>query len=49
MEVKTIKNIAFPVEDELHTRIKIQATLEGKTIKDYIVELIEKDLETKEK
>lgn len=27
--------------------IKIQATKEGKTIKDYIVELIKKDLEQK--
>ena len=42
-----IKNIAFLISDELHMEIKIQATKEGKTIKDYIVELIKKDLEQK--
>ena len=47
MEVRSIKNIAFPVEDELHMAIKIQATKKGKTIKDYIIELIKKDLEEK--
>ncbi len=43
-----MKNIAFPVEDELHKKIKIKATEEGKTIKDYIIELIKKDLEKSE-
>lgn len=40
-----IKNIAFQVEDEFHTKIKIKATKEGKTIKDYVIGLIRKDLE----
>lgn len=45
--MKKIKNIAFPVPEKLHMSIKLQATKEGKTIKDYIIELIEKDLEKK--
>ena len=44
-----IKNIAFRIEDELHTEIKIQATKEGKSIKEYILELVKKDLENKKK
>jgi hypothetical protein len=49
MEVKTVRNIAFQVDNAFHTEIKIQATKEGKTIKDYIMELIKKDLENKKK
>ncbi len=48
MEVMEIKNIAFPVSDELHMEIKIQAAKESKTIKDYIIELIKKDLGQKQ-
>ena len=43
-----IKNIAFQIEDELHMQIKLQATKEGKSIKDYILELIKIDIEKKE-
>lgn len=43
-----MKTIAFQIEDKFHKNIKIQATKDGKTIKDYIIELIEKDLEQKE-
>ena len=32
-----MKNIAFQVEDDFHKEIKIKATQEGKTIKDYII------------
>lgn len=45
MEVVFIKNIAFPVDDKFHMEIKLRATKESKTIKDYIIELIKKDLE----
>lgn len=47
MEVIFIKNIAFQVEDDFHIEIKVKATKEGKTIKDYIMELIRKDLDKK--
>lgn len=40
-----MKNIAFQVEDDFHKEIKIKATQDGKTIKDYIIELIKADLE----
>lgn len=49
MEVLTIKNIAFQIDDDMHTKIKIKATTEGKTIKDYILGLVKTDLEKKEK
>ena len=47
MEVRIIKNIAFQVDDELHKKIKIFATENNMTIKDYIIELIKRDLEKK--
>jgi len=47
MEVIKIKNIGFPIDDELHMKVKIQATKEGKTIRDYLIELINKDLQKK--
>jgi len=47
MEVRVIKNIAFQVDDKFHTEIKIKATQQGKTIKDYIMELIKQDLSKK--
>lgn len=43
-----MKNIAFQIEDDFHKKIKIKATEEGKTIKDYIIELIKNDLEKSE-
>jgi len=47
--VNIIKNVAFQIDDEFHIQIKIQATKEGKSIKDYIINLIKKDLDTKKK
>jgi len=48
-EVSLIKNISFQINDEFHIELKIQSTKEGKSIKDYIIELIKKDLENKKK
>jgi predicted HicB family RNase H-like nuclease len=45
--VRKLKNIAFQVNDDFHMRIKIQAAKEGKSIKNYIMEIIKKDLEQK--
>ena len=42
-----MKNIAFTVSDEFHKEIKLQSTKEDKKIKEYIIDLIKKDLETK--
>lgn len=39
-----MKNISFKVEDELHKDIKIKATEEGKSIKEFILDLIKQEL-----
>lgn len=41
------KTINFKVDEELYKQIKIKTVLEGKTLKDYIINLIKKDLEEK--
>lgn len=43
-----MKNIAFKIEDEFHKNIKIRATEEGKSIKEFIIVLIKKELEKSE-
>jgi len=42
------KTVNFKVDEDLYRRIKIQIAKEGKTLKDYVIELIRKDLEAKE-
>ena len=42
-----MKKLGIEMSDELHKRIKIHAIELDITIKDYILNLIEKDLETK--
>lgn len=42
------KTINFKVDEELYKRIKINIAKEGKTLKEYVIELIKKDLEAKE-
>jgi predicted HicB family RNase H-like nuclease len=41
------KTIAFRIEEELHAQIRIQAIKEGKTMQEYVIELLKKDLELK--
>lgn len=41
------KNIAFQVDSEFHKEIKIQSTKDDKNIKEYIIDLIRKDLDNK--
>lgn len=41
--------IAFRVDDDFHAAVKIQATKEKKTLQDYIIEAIKKDMEEKAK
>lgn len=41
------RNIGFKVDEEFYKQIKIKIATEGITLKDYIVNLIKKDLETK--
>ncbi|MEG1185593.1 MAG: toxin-antitoxin system HicB family antitoxin [Eubacterium sp.] len=40
----TEKTITVRISDELHKEIKIHIAKNGKSLKDYIVELIQKDL-----
>ena len=42
-----MRNIAFKITDNLHMEFKIAAAKQGRTIKDYIIELIKSELETK--
>ena len=41
------RNIGIRVDEELYRQIKIRIAEEGLTLKDYILELIKKDLEEK--
>ena len=41
------KAIHFKVDEEFYKRIKVKIALEGKSLKEYIIELIKKDLEEK--
>lgn len=42
--MKLEKTINFKIDEELYREIKIKIAKEGKTLKGYILELIEKDL-----
>ena len=37
-------NIGLPISDELHKELKLYCVMNDKKIKEYITELIEKDL-----
>lgn len=39
------KTITIRVDEELHKKIKVKIANEGVTLKDYLVDLIKKDLE----
>lgn len=41
------RNIGFKVDEDLYRKIKIKIAEEDKTLKEYIIELILRDLETK--
>lgn len=43
------RNLSIRVDDELFKRIKIIVATEGITLKEYLLELIMKDLERREK
>lgn len=42
------KTITIRITEELHKEIKLKCVQEGVTLKDYLVELIEKDLKENE-
>ena len=41
------KTIAFKIDPDFHVAIKIQATLEKRTLQDYIISALKKDLAEK--
>lgn len=42
-----MKRLIIDLEDELHKKMRIRALQDDKTVKQYISELIQKDVETK--
>lgn len=42
------KTITIRIDEELHRKIKIKIANEGKTLKDYLVDLIKEDLNIKD-
>lgn len=44
-----IKTIAFRVDEDFHTKVKIQATKERKTLQEYVIEVLKEDIKAKAK
>lgn len=42
-----MKIIHFPIDDEIHKKMKLRALEEDKSLKQYVTDLIMKDVETK--
>lgn len=40
-----MKTLSFKIEDELHKKLRLKAIQKDKSVKKYLSELIEKDLE----
>ena len=45
--MKKVKRIAVELDDDFHKRVKMQAVIMDMSIKEYLSQLLEKDLETK--
>lgn len=43
-----MKRLVVDMEESLHTAIKIEALKQGRSAKDYIIELVKKDLKERE-
>lgn len=43
------RTLAFRIDEEFHRAIKVKLAADGKTLKDYVLGLIEKDLRTSER
>lgn len=42
-----MKRITVELDDDFHKNVKMQAVMKGTSIKEYLRQLLEKDLETK--
>lgn len=45
---ENMKRLVVDMEESLHTAIKIEALKQGRPAKDYIIELVKKDLKERE-
>lgn len=45
--VRKVKRITVELEDDFHKRVKMQAIMKDMSVKEYLRQLLEKDLETK--
>lgn len=45
--VRKVKRITVELDDDFHKNVKMQAVMKGMSIKEYLRQLLEKDLETK--
>lgn len=43
-----MKNISFKVSEEVHFKIKLEALKRNKTIKQFVIELIDRELKEQE-
>lgn len=46
---KNMRNLSILIEEDLHRKVKIRAAFKGETVKQYLLNLIEKDLTTEKR
>ena len=46
---KNMRNLSILIEEDLHRKVKIRAASKGETVKQYLLNLIEKDLTTEKR
>ena len=46
---KNMRNLSILIEEDLHRQVKIRAASKGETVKQYLLNLIEKDLTTEKR
>lgn len=44
-----MRNLSILIEEDLHRKVKIRAASKGETVKQYLLNLIEKDLITEKR
>ncbi|MFR8443533.1 MAG: hypothetical protein ACLVCJ_07665 [Anaerostipes hadrus] len=44
-----MRNLSILIEEDLHRKVKIRAASKGETVKQYLLNLIEKDLTTEKR
>jgi predicted HicB family RNase H-like nuclease len=49
MNISNTRTISFRVDEDFHTAVKLQAVKEKKTLQEYVIETLKKDLDEKAK